>query len=372
MTQSQKVIFILSVVILLVWSGSAGWCQVSPDSSMPPGSGAPPGQQWNMEQPQFPDTSAAPSNQYDAYSGTDTSTADTTRTAGTGNEASAVRGPGTSTGSGLTGGLGGSGIDGLIAGSPSFKTDDIGLGFGTVLTGRVSQQIGATLRLSLDCTWGRFRGSKKYSGPTITHIPTATTYITTGDGVESAFDVGLLSGIVDLDIVPVVSPSTRSVELGPRFLFLDYHSEINVGNNTTGSHLKGARRYQIPAFGGFFNLIRVSPETTYYFLFGGMPRPMVPSLRVAACFGGDESVQCAQWEVFARAEIPGGWLRTSILGFDLWISSVYAELGYIHYGLKEDVETLSAYAAGINRDQHVRGDSDFTMDSVIARAGLEF
>lgn len=375
MTQSQKVTFILSAVILLVWCGSVGWCQVIPDSSMSSQSGSPPGEQWSGQSGQFPDSSTTPGTGYDPYSGDGGSAATTGGTTDTGGDASAVRGAGTSTGSGLSGGLGGSALDGLIAGSPRIKAKELGLDIGIILTGKLSQEIGDVVQLSLDYSWTRFEGSKTYTGPTILYWPSLVPYLTTGDGVNSAFNVSLLTAIVDLDVVPLVSQGTRSVELGPRFLFLDYWSSLNIGNSTTGKNNRGESRYHIPAFGGFFNYVRDSPQTAWYFLYGGMPRPIIPSLRLAGCFGTIDDVQYTQAEVFARAEIPGGWLRTSILGFDLWISSIYAELGYIYRGLTQDTETLSDFTTGIGvqqRAEHVRGDADFDLHSVVVRTGIVF
>ena len=263
----------------------------------------------------------------------------------------------------------------MIAGSPRIQASHLGLDWGTVLDARFSQDLFEVLQLSLDYTWGRFRGSKTYSGPTITYWPAAVPYITHGDGVESSFDMSMLSVIANLDIVPLASrENAGSLALGPRFLFLDYSGWLNIGNSTTGNVLKGEARHRIPAFGGFVNVTRFSPQATWYFLFGEMPRPIIPSLRVAACYGGSDNVQYTQAEVFARAQTPGGWLRTNILGFDLWLSEVYGEIGYTYRGLNEDKKTLTNFVkgAGANGGEHVRGDSDFAVHSLVFRAGLRF
>lgn len=373
MTKARTMLFVFVAVILTAWSTSPGWAQTPPGSLMlaqsdttgQPGSSGE--REWTPEQNQVSQPSSA---QPSPTVGMDQDTSATRGTTDTSSAAEATRADGTSTGTGMTGGFGGAGLDGLIAGSPRFAASDLGLDTGITYMTRLSQEIADVLLLSLDFTGGHFRGSTNYPGGTITAL-NSMPLLAKGDRIDTQFDIELLSLVADLDVASFFGEPPRTLSAGPRLQWLNYRTSLLIDNFTLNLSHSGGVRHRVLGFGGFIKATWYSPEATWYFVYGGLRRPLIPSIKFAACYGNDDSLEYCQWELFVRVETPGGWLRKSILGCDVWISSVYGEVGYVRYNFAESTETLSGFVA-LGASYPVRGNADFSFAGIIARAAVEF
>ncbi|MEW6350902.1 MAG: hypothetical protein AB1646_17735 [Thermodesulfobacteriota bacterium] len=280
----------------------------------------------------------------------------------------------TSTGLDLSGGVGGTSINGLIAGSPRVATDSLGLNNGVTFGGRVAYSFGSILHVWADRNRTLFRSSDNYKGPLIerqeTHFVTQTStgfttevtydswgnpiytqvptqmqtvvpmtsqivYLAPGDSVDTLFTVDTTALCARLDLMSLVPGRVRSpFSIGPEVQFIRYESDLRIDNDhpervTHGQH--GTSKHSMVGGGGFAALDFAS--------FTNLNNPLsnssfacVPRVKVAGSYGDGEGMRFYTWEVVLNVDLLfRRALRRNILNTEtFFMPGLRTEVAYLY------------------------------------------
>ncbi len=254
---------------------------------------------------------------------------------------------GTSTGLDLSGGVGSTSINGLVAGSPRVATESLGLNNGISLGGRVSYNFGSLLQVFADRNRTLFKASDHYKGPQIERedplynarhsswTSVSRVYLAPGDSVDTTFTVDTTALCARLNLVSLVpGPGRSPFSIGPEVQWVRYESDLKIDNERLdriphGRHGKslhsmvGCGGFAALDFASFTNLNNPYSNSSFAF---------IPRVKVAASLGDGEGMRFYAWEVLFNVDLLfRRALRRNILNTEtFFLPGLRTEISYVH------------------------------------------